>query len=451
MPATAPITYPAVVAGPLYGFDDWTGSAFPICYPYLPFGPYFHAGKLFVVLVYSSTQPGFNPTFTTVFQSSDNGLTWEERDIGNRIAMSSGIPIIAPTASGSILFVGNSSPLVIDQFNMFSGVWGPRVATAGPISTDVAAMPQSAGYRKAFLGYRSDGSFVVLYLTDVAGAAKAFYAIWDGVSWTLDLPITSNDATIMDIPAGLVIGADDRTHMFFTSGSSSIAGFPIVYHIALESNNTLGTYAAVDPDGYTLATFVDVPHGVFMVTNVSPPVNIGGTIFLPYYRRNTATGNDEVAVVNAPSAASPAWVVEAPEGFASLPSMVDYAPLSDVPYNNMNIVPAARAIGIIYTSGPVDGNQTREIFYLEYPADPVIADQNPTWLVTRAGQFTNDCAFQNIIVAPRISTWQQPTEVYAPHAMGGVWAQGICTCGCPPTPPPVPGSGRARYAGVGVT
>jgi hypothetical protein len=376
----------------------------------------------------------------------DRGLTWVESDTSNRkltdkVTTSSDKYLITVTSHRHLIYVAHNNVVKVEQFSMNENAWGATIATGGPTIVD----PGVGGDARMFLECRTDGSFVLLYTDQesVFGSmyGRVRYVTLTGSTWSSENNITAHGASdfVYDRPHGIIRGASNRVHMFFTTQEAPDYNTAL-YHVSLSSAGALDTYAELGGNARCHQF-----NGNDTYQPVGVPLFTNSKVMIPFLRYSSSS--DDVIVSTAPSQANPTFTNEVPPNLSN--SVVKhYCPTRNRSGAILSISKGSTSIGIFQTDDPEDTTGPDFIDYqIHYLDLPVVAgDEDEVFLFIR---FNSDSLETSYYYSRRSigGTWGTPLFVYAAIDLKGVCAGPTEDC----VHPPAPAGGRMRYAGVGLT
>jgi len=415
VPSTAPRRYPSTVGSTrvyAIGSASW--------YPVQRYGPYNYENHLFLVCLFKSGAA----YFITVFRSVDKGLTWVESDVANRKSTTattsvSGAFLCSPVRHAHLIYVAHNNVARIEQFSMNENAWGTVVATGGPTVLD----PGLGGTARMFLSYRTDGSFVLMYTAfDVFGGGnrgRVKYATYINSAWSGSNPITSHGADFFqDRPVGIVRGASNRVHMFFTS--SETGNGAALFHVSLSNVGVLDTYGQL---GGSAKCHTSTTDDSFQP--VGAPIYTNSKVLIPYLKSFSSPSADGVIVASASSQANPTFTNEVPPHL-NTSALRDYAPTREERGSMLSLSQGSTSIGIFQSDNVDDAVgadfEDDQIHYLDLPV--INGDEDEVFLFSCQNDGDTD-APRTYYVYNRRSTsgvWGTPLTVYAARGLRGLYA-----------------------------
>jgi len=230
-------------------------------------GPWMFNGDLYIAV----TDHTYS-TFTAIYVSTNGGNTWSPLDTGGQ-----------PTISGIVQFDGNQTLVCafpsagngsegginLQNFDLATQTWGSVYGTASP----------PTGNEVDFVGFRPDGSVVVLYDHFVSATHQTgkFFAVFAANAWSagvgVDINFVNPDPPELGSTERLISAVIDQSgnvHVFMDLfGTTGLPWF--VFYQEVTAANGLGSFF----------TFPGSNNGDLISLGV--PVVINGKIFLPAF------------------------------------------------------------------------------------------------------------------------------------------------------------------------
>lgn len=207
--------------------------------------------------------------FTAIYKSTNGGASWSPLDTAGQPATSQIVQfdgnhtlVAAFSSAGNFL----EGPIHLQNFDLSTETWGAPYGTSG----------SPTGYITDLVGFRPDGSIVVLYQHSFGGNPSAnFFAAFASGAWSAPLQIDVNYAgPILAAASNLMTAAIDsagNVHAFMAlSASGSNLPWNVFYQ-EVTALNALGSFH----------TFPDSNNGNLISLGV--PAMLGGKVFLPAF------------------------------------------------------------------------------------------------------------------------------------------------------------------------
>lgn len=287
-----------------------SGGLAPFCAPIL------YNGKLYMAL----TEQGPNnpqPSVVQIYQSSDKGNTWQVLDQAHSpaciqssetaaIYFDGAHTIIVAFPPTSDKIAGTIGPINLQNFDLSAGTWGAVYGTVGA--------PNCYSVAQCF--ERPDGSILVLYSStfsggNLLGQRAAVYAAGAWSTFAVDTNV-GGGYTAEGNQCAAVMDSTGRIHLFGTASNGSGIAHHEVYYQAINTDNSLGTFAVVlNPAQVAYSQPVISGNSVLvsLTDNTSQLLNlaVGSPLSAPSF---------SVASVNSVDTGAPALIFENNAGLA---------------------------------------------------------------------------------------------------------------------------------------
>lgn len=280
-------------------------------------GPFANGSNLYAVL--QGDVPDNLVAALVVYKSTDGGNTWVLMDHTHSPVISGGQGWWSTRMSGTKIFMlgYSNTNYTLWGFDTATDTWISLGAALGSNPIGFADLNGAVGtykeitFRPAMFTIRSDGSFVApgIQMENVGGfKARTRFDVFSStfVNVATDVLAGMNGQAVEDIVTGAILGANDRTHIFFLEyGGKTLQTRTVTSANAVIANVQVAT-GLFDPGGantFSLAESIGTP-----AYNAAT-----GEIAIPF--KDT---NNHVKIARAQSADSPVWTIEQVDSSSTL-------------------------------------------------------------------------------------------------------------------------------------